>query len=373
MKRPLILILITVVCHSCSKQSNESEQGEFDFSYSIDTVMVDPGDEIIYLKRGLNTAALSPDNTQLFNFNPDLAEFEVIDLDNLKLQRRIKMEKEGPLGTGNPRNVLISTDGRFFFTSFVDVREFNSQLDSMETYKIRTEKFEALNLNEALGADYQISPDGKYLFVPYGPEDYLKPNTGLVILKLEDLSLKKIPMDLWERAHAYVRTFLQDGEPVSWTNEFVYADPIDHRVLLSSHNFNEVYILDLTTDSISHKVFHSTITQDSKKIPSKTTFDSPSEMRGVFQDQGDQVEFSKFYYDDSREIFMRFSRDLDRKIGDSSVYKHVTTLFDINLNQLHEEEIPIPFFGFKFFKDGKLYSYVNVEDELGLAVFTFDF
>ena len=26
-----------------------------------------------------------------------------------------------------------------------------------------------------------------------------------------------------------------------------------------------------------------------------------------------------------------------------------------------------------FFKDGKLYSYVNAEDELGFAVFTFDF
>ena len=28
---------------------------------------------------------------------------------------------------------------------------------------------------------------------------------------------------------------------------------------------------------------------------------------------------------------------------------------------------------YPFFKDGKLYSYVNVEDELGFAVFTFDF
>jgi hypothetical protein len=26
-----------------------------------------------------------------------------------------------------------------------------------------------------------------------------------------------------------------------------------------------------------------------------------------------------------------------------------------------------------FFKDGKLWSYVNVDDELGFAVFTFDF
>jgi hypothetical protein len=28
---------------------------------------------------------------------------------------------------------------------------------------------------------------------------------------------------------------------------------------------------------------------------------------------------------------------------------------------------------YPFFKDGKLWSYVNVDDELGFAVFTFDF
>src|SRR5690606_26275785 len=219
--------------------------------------------------------------------------------------------------------------------------------DSMTLYKIRSEKFEALNADESLAQDYQVSPDGKYVFVPYGPEDYKKPNTGIAILKLDDLHLRKIPMDLCERSHAYVRTFLKDGTPQSWTNGFVFDDAADNRLLLSYHNFNEVYVLDLSTDSISHKIFHYNITQDSKKIPSKTTYDSPSEMRGVFQEQAEQVEFSRIHYDDQREMFWRFSRDLDRKIGDSIVNKHATTFFDKDLNQSHEEKMPIPFFGYK--------------------------
>ena len=371
--KKLTIVILALFCFSCGGPIEGEENKDFDFSYSVDTLMIDPGDGFFYLKRGLSLAALTPDKKQLLSFNPEAAEMEVIDLEQLNLADRIKMEREGPQGTGNPRSILISDDGKFFFTSFLDVREFNAQLDSMKIYKIRTEKFKELNLDEALGSDYQISPDGKYLFVPYGPEDYLKPNAGIGILKLDDLSLKKIPMDLWERSHAYVRTFLEDGNPVSWTIESVYADPIDKRLLLSSHNFNEVYILDLATDSISHKVFQSKLTQNSKKVPSKTTYDSPSEMRGIIQVQEEQVVFSKFYYDDSRELFLRFSRDLDRKIGDSTVFKNVTTIFDKNLNQLHEEEVPISYFAHKFFKDGKLYSYVNVEDELGFAVFTFDF
>ena len=184
MRNAFLLLLISTICLSCSNQSDESTESKFDFSYSIDTVMVDPGDGIIYLKRGLNTAALSPDKKMLFNFNPDIPEFEVIDLESLILDRRIKMEKEGPLGTGDPSGVLISTDGKFFFTSFVDVREFNAQLDSLKTYTIPKEKFEGLNADESLGADFHVSADGKYLFVPYGPEDLQKAKNGLAIVEL---------------------------------------------------------------------------------------------------------------------------------------------------------------------------------------------
>ncbi len=55
------------------------------------------------------------------------------------------------------------------------------------------------------------------------------------------------------------------------------------------------------------------------------------------------------------------------------VFKNVLTVFDENLNQLGETIVPVDPFSKKFFKDGKLWSYVNVEDELGFAVFTFDF
>jgi hypothetical protein len=40
---------------------------------------------------------------------------------------------------------------------------------------------------------------------------------------------------------------------------------------------------------------------------------------------------------------------------------------------LGEAEFKIDPNGFKFFKDGKLWSYVNVEDELGFAVMEFKF
>ncbi|SFT76451.1 protein of unknown function [Algoriphagus locisalis] len=373
MKRLLILILITIVCKSCTKQSNESEQDEFEFTYSVDTVMIDSGDEFIYLNSGLRMAALSPDKNLLYNYNHSSSEIEVIDLGQLKLTNRIKMEKEGPNGTGNPSSITISLDGRFFFATNTEIREFNAQLDSMKQYKFNGKKFEVLNSDETINSPFVLSPDGKFALVNYGPIEYFEVRNGISALNLADFKLKKFPLELFERSDPYHISFSENGQIRLKTIESMHIDPIDHRVLISSHNFNEAYLLDLISDSLTRKIFDSKLTQNIKQIPARSTANSREEFHKLWNGTKDYVEFGRFYYDDFNEKFWRFSQDLDRKIGDSAVYKQITTIFDKNLNQLHEEVIPIPYYGFKFFKNGKLYSYINVEDELGFAVFTFDF
>lgn len=83
--------------------------------------------------------------------------------------------------------------------------------------------------------------------------------------------------------------------------------------------------------------------------------------------------FGRFYFDKTNRRFWRFSRDLESEIGDSLIFKNVLTVFDENLNQLGEIAVSVDPFSKKFFKDGKLWSYVNVDDELGFAVFSFNF
>ena len=372
MKR-LTYIVLAFFCFSCSKSAEEVKEAEFDFSYTVDTVMLDPGDGFFYLKRGLNLAALTPDQKLLINFNPEASELEVIDLEGLNLADRIKMEKEGPLGTGNPHSILISEDGKFFFSSYVDVREFNAQLDSMETYKIRSEKFKALNLDEALGSDYHVSLDGKYLVVPYGPSDFQKAKKGFAIIELATLELKKVPLNLYERSNPYIRTWIENGNIQSQTRETLDYYQTNDKLIISSHNFNEAFIYDLTTDSLTHKVFKSELTANAKTVSERTTGNTSEEMMEIGEEAQKQVEFGTFIYDDKSEKIIRFTTDLDRMIGDSATFKNVISIFDSHLNQLHEEVVDFNKPNFSFFKDGKLWSYVNVEDELGFSIFTFDF
>jgi hypothetical protein len=90
-----------------------------------------------------------------------------------------------------------------------------------------------------------------------------------------------------------------------------------------------------------------------------------------------QVAFKELIWDDQRKQFFRFAHkpipDVERKWYErAEVYLFV---YDADLVLLGEKYLPelskVP--EFPFFKDGRLWSYVNVEDELGFAVMDFKF
>ena len=82
-------------------------------------------------------------------------------------------------------------------------------------------------------------------------------------------------------------------------------------------------------------------------------------------------------WDETREMYLRFGKKtfLGKTRADPRKYELYLFAYDKDFNVLGEtkieglEKVPSSY----FWKDGKLYSYVNVEDELGFAVFTFDF
>ncbi|MDG1277915.1 MAG: DUF4221 family protein [Algoriphagus sp.] len=82
-------------------------------------------------------------------------------------------------------------------------------------------------------------------------------------------------------------------------------------------------------------------------------------------------------WDDTRKLYLRLGKKtfLAENRADPSTYEVYLFAYDTDFNVVGETKVE----GLKeppttyFWKDGKLWSYVNVEDELGFAVFTFDF
>lgn len=361
MKKTLVLFLIPLI-FSCSGSGRENREG---LEVLIDTVFVDAGDELIFHQIGLSHSDLSNDQKRLFNFTPK-SELEVIDLDSLKLVHKIVMEKEGPLGTGWPYAIQFDQTESVVFYGFEEVRFFNSDLSVMKRYQLTPGALAGLE-PEVLSAFNPKVADGEFLYSIY--ENYEQVPQGLAIVSFEDMRVKKVPLDLANR----IKPFTYSLKSSSKGYEPINLELVDNRLILSTAYSNEAFIVDLESDAVTLKTFHSELTQDKKPIPTKTAAETINEMEVIRREGKKSVTFGKFYFDKTHRRLWRFSRDLDREIGDSLIFKNVLTVFDEDLNQLAESVVSVDPFSKKFFKDGKLWSYINVNDELGFAVIDFKF
>ncbi len=364
MKR-LLYIVFTLFCFSCGESTKEVKNSNFDFSYKVDTVMVDAGDGLIFHQIGLSHSDISKDQKLLYNFTPK-SELEVIDLDNLRLNEKIATDKEGTLGTGWPYAIQIDQAGNLVFYGVEEVRIFNSNLSSMNRFQLSPEALSGLEPDVISMFNPKII-NGKFLYSIYENNEQVP--QGLAIVSLEEKSVKKIPLDLADRIKPYTYSLQSNSKG----HEPINLELIDNNLIISTAYANEAILLDLESETVSLKTFHSELTGDKKKIPARTSAETINELEDFMKEGKKSVTFGRFYFDPTNRKFFRFFMDLEKAIGDSLVFKNVLTVFDQELNQLAETEVPVDTFSKKFFKDGKIWSYVNVEDELGFAVFTFDF
>ncbi|MEB2776589.1 DUF4221 family protein [Algoriphagus sp. D3-2-R+10] len=369
---PLFLLIIFAPC-SEKTDSDSINSTELDFTVEVDTVKVDPGaDHFIHLTNNLFTSSLSSDKKTLYNFNAKVPELEVIDLDDLSLKEVIKLENEGPTGIGAANSYMpmmdVSDSGELFLNTWSYMIKLNATRDQMSRYWLTTDslKGEPLSELEKIYPEGFMSDDGKFFYSSYGLQDNKSPKSGLAIVNLNSMELKKIPLDIFEEIEKFEIVFSPDGNSKMSMAETILFVPFQDKILISSTAYNELYLVNPSDGPVEKKSFHSELTDDAKKGNYQKNAGSQKELFDLGAEKLKEVTFSKLHYDDQNEKFWRFSRDLDRKIGDSATYSNVLTIFDKDLTQLHEKKVDYSEMdSLTFFKDGILYSYINLEDELG--------
>ena len=160
-------------------------------------------------------------------------------------------------------------------------------------------------------------------------------------------------------------------------SERIYLQILNQKLLITSTAYTDLYVYDYVKDSLQLYEFPHRSVSPRKASDIKNQVSDEREFEAEAAKIAYQVQFEKFLWDDQRQQYFRIAR---KKIPNEN--KDMGERFDIflfsydsNLNLLGEtqlEDLNQPPQK-PFFKDGKLYSYVNVEDELGFAVFTFDF
>lgn len=371
MNKNLLLLLSVLALAGCSSEkSSEDELAKaIDFSYEIDTVMVDAGEHFFFLNEDLGLSDVSPNGKFLYNLNPNTYLLEIVDLDDLKLEKTVQLEKEGPDGVELPYygKIQVLENGNVCLFGQFKIMIVSEQGKLVKTIKLDQIKIQnqSQKVEEKIGWNSVLSDDGKLLASTLVNFDYKTPAKGIVVIELETDSVKYIPMKVFEELKHFEIMFQEGNAPGISTGEFSYLRFIDNKLIISSSAYNEVYHYNTSSDSLSSFSFKASLTNNEKTRNFPNEVHSSKEWDDAEKAKNAQVSFQEFLKLPEQNMFWRVSTDKDRMIADSVVFKQVVTFFDADFNMLKEQELEDFYHSSKsFFKDGMLYSFINIEDEM---------
>lgn len=363
-----IYLLILVACSEKGLQE-ASDQMHLSFTVS-DTVLVDPGDDFLYLQENLWGAQWVDDGQYLYNFNRRDNAVEIIDLDQLKLQKKVLFEREGPNGTGGyVQSMYYVGDGNIALAEHHQIGIFDLNASKLATHNIQDQEYagDTLLENESLEIS-GILDEGIQHFITVYRKGFGQP-LGIAKLRLNDYTLTKIPVPELVELENF-RLELSGGPGISVAHPATHISYRSGKLLLSSNAVNELFVYDPKKDNVQHFTFHSYITPNSQKHLFKNQVHSNEEFNEALKERGKEVSYMHFTYDTTNSRYYRLSQFFVREGADGPIFKPVLTIFDQDFNQLFEtDELPINKVYRRYFaKDGKLYLYENIMDEMAFIV-----
>lgn len=362
MKNVIFLFLISGFV-SCSSEKKPAERQTLDFTVELDTIKVDAGAELLYVNWSLSSSGESPDGKYLFNFKrAKPIALEVINLENLSLEKVILMELEGPngLGTEYISKIHLTPTGSFIFLDGYQVSTFDDQLNKVSTYRLDKEEFILKSLPEGkrIWLDQAISGDGKKLAAFYGGQQMTDPKEGVIVVDFDAQAARIFPMESLSSWLKYQTTFLYNGEhPMNAifppANLLMKGDSI----IFSIAAENKVYFLDLNTDSISTKTYESQFTSQISQKVFPQTVDAEEEFQKISTEKLNEVRYGNFLFDEKNQVYWRITLESP---------KAVLTAFSPDFKQLGEvlldESFKLP--SKVFIRDGMIYTFLNQDDEV---------
>ncbi len=369
-----LLSIFAIAIFSCSSKngSDENSASELAFSYSLDTVMVDAGEHFFFLNWGLGISDLTQDRKILYNLNPQTLLLEVVDMDALVLNETIQLEKEGPNGIGGGfiSKLQVIGNGNLMLFDFNKIVEISPKGELVKKYEFDKNTLTGYEFGETEVVSYMgtFSPDGKTYVGELEDESFRKPAKGLAVIDLETMEVKFVPTDAISKLDEFRIMLEMNGNAMMSMGESSYMNFINGQLVLNNTAMNEVYLYDANRDSLLHKTFEANLTGNERVKNFPTQVDSREALFETNKEKAKQVKFGPMNFQKEENLLWRFSTDMDRMIADSVVTKDVVTFFDTDYTMLKEQTIEnLPNSSARFFKDGILYSFLNIDDELAFV------
>lgn len=353
-------------------------------TYSVDTLVVDSGEALFNLK---DMSKFGKHNYFSVNKTGDLMYFfdrhrlllQEVDLNKLKLVNVYPFEEEGPNGVGRFVYTFKNlSDGTFYVRNlFGDSWIFGKSGEKITNLELNGGEILRDTQLESFSISTELEVDLKRKKLYSMPSNFHSDETYFALMDSTGQRGKLFDLVEFEKIGQYKIEWKGGSEGGAGKAEQRFLQQLNDLVIVSSTVGNAIYIYDLERDSLMYREFAHELTPLEKDIEIKHEVVSSQEYQAESDKLHTQIDYWDFYWNEKTQLYYRFaSMGLPLANIDSpkkyeyfmfAYGKDLTLKGEVKLEGLSE----LPLGG--FFKDGKLYSYVNVEDELGFAVFTFDF
>ncbi|MHA7131773.1 DUF4221 family protein [Algoriphagus namhaensis] len=372
-----LVFIIGITFFSCSKSPEKFGTGYFStIQLKLDTVTIYPSDHILDLRSHIRGSDISVDKKYLYNFNFFDHSIEKINLNELRLEKKIPFEIEGSNGTGDfMGGIKINPDNQFTIFGIT-----HTILLSLDGQKLRTISFEDFGYDyaEELASFPILDQEVDRLYiVSKGVEER---NYTLLILDLESYETLRYPLKSLDKLNDHIFT-LKVGNASVIFRPYTIIEKFGTQIILSNQTSNEFIIFDTAVDSLFLKSYKSLLTNSKKAHNYQTLHESEQSLEKEYSKFLQDINFLPPFWDEINQVFYRFSyeeiKDLHENNQDKKVNVYLT-VFDRELNWLGEAEVPqfnkiskddlFAIFPKHFAKDGNIWIYKNIEDELGFIV-----
>lgn len=379
MKKLLFNIPIAILM-SCGggKNSSDSDNILEDFSFTADTVLVDPGDYLLNLQFGLLKSDLSDDQKYLYHLHPSDQVLSIIDLDELKLDRQIQYEKEGPNGMPDfAYTIQYLEGGNFLFEGQQNSGIFNLDAEKLKELTRDSVRLAGITTEKDYTFFYQLEADPKHNLLFSVPFNVESPQYSLAIFDRNTLKGKVVGLPEFGFLSKFELIFREGRSHSSANAASILLSTGRDQVIIYSPGTSSLYRYDILKDSLAFKTYEHKLVPNQKTPPASRELKSKREFDEAVNDTRNQISFGDFLWDEERDLYFRFGSIRKPLLDPEAPIKNEVFLFaydqDLNLvGEVQMEELNSQP-SWPFFKDGKLWSYVNVEDELGFAVMEFKF
>ncbi|RAI95178.1 DUF4221 family protein [Algoriphagus yeomjeoni] len=379
MKRLFFFVALIVSFSSCeTKNNSESSTTNLleNFSFSVDTVTVDVGEEI-FMPGAYYKFELSEDGDQVFTYFEPEFEVHEIDLNAMKLVKRHKFEKDGPNMIPMYLNYMQNlNETELFFANSNQAGVFKKTGEKVKSISLKPEDYSGLDPDFpfSLGNSILISPDQKKVLTL--PNESLGTAEGLAILNLEAMNAKFLKLPALEMTKNFRVLFKQgNGAVSSGENQRLYM--INGQFIIDSGATSDIYIYDLVSDSLRLVTFPHQLVPKAKTREFPSEVDSNERRREVMNEIRKQISFSQFFWDEGKQIYFRMG-EMNRELNEATKrYSSDTYLFtyDKDFNLTGETKVQdldfMPTYGFA--RDNKLYMEWVVGENPAFIVYTFNF